>query len=107
MDNILVLGKENKLSLTEEAASIIKDLIKTEEETKKKIEEFKGLIIEEMRERKLKNFESNGVRVSYTAPTQFEDFDKKKFKEEHEDLYNDYVSFKERKDSIKITIKEV
>ena len=95
MDNILVLGKENKLSLTEEAASIMKDLIKTEEETKKKIEEFKSLIIEEMRARKLKNFESNGIRVSYTAPTQ------------DEDLYNDYVSFKERKDSIKITIKEV
>lgn len=49
--------------------------------------------------------EINGVTVSYVAESDTESFDKKKFRSEHPDLYDEYITFKKRASYITVKVK--
>lgn len=51
--------------------------------------------------------ETNGMTISYIAPTTRETFDSKKFKKELPEIYDEYVNFTPVKSSIRIKLKEV
>lgn len=77
----------------------IKELKEQEEELKEAIRaemEAKGIL-------KLED-ETNGMTISYIAPTHRETFDSKKFKADNPDLYDEYVRFSPVKSSIRIKL---
>lgn len=89
---------------------IAKDLIlleKEEKEIKKKKDEIKAAILTAMEERGIKQIKDEvlGMIITYTAPTQKEKFNTKKFKEENPSLYDDYIEFTDVKSSLRVTIK--
>ena len=67
----------------------------------------------EMKESLLRNMERNGIvslenemlKIKYIQPTTQERFDSKTFRQDHEDLYNEYVKFVEVRPQIRITKK--
>jgi len=87
-------------------------------ETSKKIREFekqvklikeqedilKKRILEEMERKHIIKLESSELLISYIAPTDRETFDSKKFKQDHQDLYDEYVSMTPVKSSIRIKV---
>ena len=72
---------------------------------KDKEEELKKIILEEMEEKNILKIENEEISISYVAPSERETFDTKKFREEHEELYDDYVKFTTVKPSIRIKLK--
>ena len=49
--------------------------------------------------------EINGLSISYIAETAREIFDSKKFKQEHSDMYDEYIKITPVKASIRIKVK--
>ena len=74
-------------------------------ELKAKEEEVKKIILEGMEERGLLEIETEELKVTYIAPTDTEYFDKTAFKKENQELYDKYVSMRERKSYIKLKVK--
>ena len=74
--------------------------IKEQEETLKKAikaeMEAKGIL-------KVQD-ETNGMTITYIAPTYRETFDSKKFKADNPDMYDEYVKFSPVKSSIRIKL---
>ena len=61
-----------------------------------------------MEEMEAKNFikiDTDVMTITYVAPTDREKFDSKRFREEHADLYDEYVSMIPVKSSIRIKVK--
>lgn len=93
-------------------ANKIIEAIKGFENEKKEIEEQE----KKLREKLLEAMEKYGqdkwsspdgtLNVSYTPENEVSTFDTKKFKEEHSDLYFEYLKTSTRKASIRITIKD-
>ena len=74
---------------------------------KEQEDELKQLILEEMEKQgiiKLED-ETSGLSINYIAKTYRESFDGKKFKEEHPDMYDDYIKMSPVKSSIRIKVK--
>lgn len=106
----------NELYKIEEGQLIIAkniiEAIKGFEKEKKEIEEQE----KQLREKLLEAMEKYGqdkwispdgsLRVAYTPENEVSTFDTNKFKEEHQDLYWEYLKTSKRKPSIRITIKE-
>ena len=97
---------ENGITLLDD--NVIKDLIKLEMEAKaiKEIQDnYKKAILEEMENRNILKLEDNNIAINYIAPSDRETFDSKKFKSEHQDLYDEYVKMTPVKSSIRIKVK--
>lgn len=68
---------------------------------------------DKVKEAVLKEMEANGVIkittpdlvITYVAPTDRENFDKKKFRSDHPSVYDDYVSMGKVKASVRIKVK--
>lgn len=104
-NDVLVLDQNNAISV--EVANKIIELEKKKKEIEDLEEKLKKAFCDEMRERKLKTVSFQNVSVTFVAGTNAERFDKKKFRQENEDLYNKYVSFGQKTaDYVKINIKE-
>lgn len=80
---------ERQIKLIEEAEKTLKEAIKAEMEAK-------GIL-------KVED-ETNGMIISYIAPSHREQFDSKKFKAEKPDLYDEYVKLTPVKSSIRIKL---
>lgn len=103
---LLVLNEGSYL-LDGEVAKKLVDFKRMMDELKTKQSEIQELIKKEMIEKNIKQIkdEINGVTISYVEPTERETFNSKKFRAEHEDLYDEYVNFSSVKDSVRISIK--
>ena len=75
----------------------------------RRLEERKAAIqasmLELMQSNHLKKAENERIRISYIAPSFRNTFDKAKFQEEHNDLYEKYMVKTETKASIRVSIK--
>ena len=80
---------ERQIMLIKEAEDALKEVIKAEMEAK-------GIL-------KVMD-ETNGMTITYIAPTSREMFDSKKFKADKPDIYDEYVKFTPVKSSIRIKI---
>ena len=80
---------ERQIKLIKEAEEALKEVIKAEMEAK-------GIL-------KVTD-ETNGMTISYIAPTSRETFDSKKFKADNPDMYDEYVRLTPVKSSIRIKI---
>lgn len=80
---------ERQIKFIEEQEKALKEAIKAEMEAK-------GIL-------KVKD-ETNGMTITYIAPTYRETFDSKKFKADKPDMYDEYVKLSPVKSSIKIKL---
>ncbi len=101
---LIVLNNE-EYSLNE---FIAKDLVALETEAKriKELQDnYKKAILEEMEAKQIIKIDTPEVLINYIASTDRETFDSKAFKEEHQDLYDEYVKMSPVKPSIRIKVK--
>lgn len=108
MSSELIKMVDNTPVLYDTAINNIKQIESKIKELKTLQDEYKARLIEEMKAKGLKGLkdETNGITITYVYPTTKETFNTKKFKEENASLYDEYVTFSEVKESIKITIKK-
>ena len=66
---------------------------------------LKQAILEEMEAKNVIKIDTDVMTITYVAPTDREKFDSKKFREDHADLYDEYVSMIPVKSSIRIKVK--
>lgn len=93
---ILDAEANRKIAEFERLAKLIK-----EEETK-----LKDAILEEMQEKGILKVETENLIITYIAPTDRERFDTKRFRAEHSDLHDEYVTMSKVKASVRIKVKE-
>lgn len=72
---------------------------------KEQEDNLKKAILEEMEQRQIVKIETPDLLISYVAPTDRKTFDSKSFREEHQELYDDYVKMTPVKSSIRIKVK--
>lgn len=82
---------------------LITDKIK---ELKKQEDKIKKAILEEMENKNILKIDTDEVSISYIASSDRETFDTKKFREEHSDLYDEFVKFTPVKSSIRVKVKD-
>ena len=96
---------EGELVLSEEASKTIADLERMASEIKKKQDEMKKAILEEMEAKNVVKLDNDIVTITYIATTDRETFDGKKFKADNPDLYDEYVKISPVKASVRIKVK--
>ena len=68
-------------------------------------DKLKQAILEEMEQKGIVKVETEEMTITYIAPTDREKFDSKRFRSEHADIYDEYVSMTPVKSSIRIKLK--
>lgn len=96
---------EGEFVISEEASKTIADLERMASEIKKKQDEMKKAILEEMEAKNVVKLDNDIVTISYIAATDRETFDSKKFKADNPDLYDEYVKISPVKPSVRIKVK--
>lgn len=66
---------------------------------------IKAQVLEQMLKHKDKSFDTGNLLITVMKPSTRESFDSKKFKEEHSDLYNQYIKTSQTKESLKLTLR--
>lgn len=74
-------------------------------ELKAKQDEFKEQILKEMKDKQILKLDTPEMTISFVDETFKESFDSKKFKQDHEDMYNDYVKLSSVKASVRVKLK--
>lgn len=67
--------------------------------------ELKSAILEEMEKYGILKLETDNLVISYYSPSDRETFDKDTFREDHPDMYDDYIKITPVKSSIRIKVK--
>lgn len=104
MDELIIM----KNDITVLNADISNTLMEIENQIKvlkEKEDLIKQHLLEEMENRNILKLEDNNIAINYIAPSDRETFDSKKFKSEHQDLYDEYVKMTPIKSSIRIKVK--
>ena len=101
----LIKIKNDLVTLDESVSKQIADFEKQIKELKEQEEEIKQAIIEQMELNDVIKFDTDELTITYIAPTERETFDSKLFKEEHQDLYDEYIKMTPVKSSIRIKVK--
>ena len=97
---------ENEVALLNPATSKqIYEFEKAMKELKEQEDELKKEILEEMEAKNIVKIDNGDFLISYVAPTERETFDSKAFKEEHQELYDEYIKFTPVKSSVRIKLK--
>ncbi len=86
-------------------ATKIREFEKQVKEIQAKEDELREKLLIAMRENGITKIDSEGLSITYIAPTKKETFDTKRIREERPDLYLEYVKVSNVKDSIKIRLK--
>lgn len=72
--------------------------------SKAKYDDIRDHIKAEMEVKGIKKFESPELMITYKAPYDAENFDKKRFKLEHPEMYDDYAGITHKSSSIVIKV---
>lgn len=104
----LIKVEEKQMIVAEEVISGIKNFEMQKKLIDYREQKLKDALIKAMRENNIKKWTSpdGTLSVSYTPETESTRFDSKRFEEEHQDLYWEYLKTSKRKESIRITIKD-
>lgn len=76
------------------------------EEMTRKIDAMKAKLLAAMEQGDVRKWVSDNLTISRVEPSIRFTFDSKRFKKEHEDIYNAYLKSSETKSSIRFTIKQ-
>ena len=102
-ENKLMIVNNNKLELTKDGIKFIKKMQKAKIELAKMEEQLKENFKEIFEETGTNKFvsEDGNFKATYIAETTTKKFDSKKFKTDHEDLYNKYQTSSKRSAYVK------
>lgn len=103
--NQLILSDNGALMLNAETAAQIAKLEQAYKSIKEKLDDYKDAILKEMEANSIQKIESEFVSLTYIAPTDRETFDSKAFRAAHKDLYDEYVTMKPVKSSLRVKVK--
>ena len=102
--NLIKIENETAL-LNADVSKKIADFEKQLKAIKEQEDILKQEILGEMEAKGIIKIETDDLMISYVASSDRETFDSKTFKEEHQDLYDDYVKMTPVKSSIRIKTK--
>ena len=99
MENELMIVNNNEIELTKEGIKFIKKVQKAKVELAKMEEQLKNMFQEQMEENGIKKYTSpdGTFKARYIEETTTIRFNNKKFKEEHKDLYDEYLTTSTKK----------
>jgi hypothetical protein len=105
MENLIKVENGNSL-LNAEVSNQIAEFERAMKAIKEQEEALKEAIRAEMEARGILKIEdeTNGMTITYVAPTTRETFDSKKFKADNPDMYDEYVKLSPVKSSIRIKL---
>lgn len=98
-----IVVTDDKLAELVQLKYYLDDLKKQGEEAERKYTEITETVKEMMKEKGIKTFENELVRITYVAPTTRESIDTKKLKAEEPEIAARYIKTAEIKDGIRIT----
>lgn len=104
-DTYLTPTEGGKELITRSAACILIEAKQMADYYSKKYKEIEQQLLAAMVEHKVKSWDTELMKATYTAPSESTTFDTKKFQEEHPELYKEYLKKSSRKESIRITIR--
>lgn len=87
-----------------ENETLLAEYLSLENEYKARADAIKQNLMKVMSENNIPAYKSSRLTVSYIMPAEKTDFDKARFKDEHPDLYNQYVTTKQTKPSVRVTL---
>lgn len=90
--------------MTQEAIDIITKAKYEADMSKARYEDIRDHIKAEMEVKKIKKFECPELAITYKAAYDSEKFDKKKFKLEHPEMYDDYAGITHNSASVVIKV---
>ena len=97
---------ENEIAILDpEVSEKIAEFEKQAKLIKEQEDNLKKAILEEMEQNQILKLDTPEILISYVAPSDRETFDSKTFKEDHQDLYDDYIKMTPVKSSIRIKLK--
>lgn len=98
---------ENGLSTLDLGTSLELKLIADKiKELKRRDEEIKKAILEEMESKNILKIDTDEVSISYIASSDRETFDTKNFRKKYSDLYDEFIKFTPVKSSIRVKVKD-
>lgn len=103
--NELIKIENDKGLLDPLVAEKIVKFEKAMKQLKKQEDDLKDAILKEMEAKNIIKLDTDDLAITYVASTDRETFDSKKFKEEHQDLYDEYVKMTPVKPSIRLKVK--
>lgn len=104
MEELIVVQNDVAL-LNIDASKTILEIENQIKYLKEKEELIKQVVLEEMERKNILKLEDNSLMINYIAPSNRETFDSRKFKKEHQDLYDEYIKISPVKSSLRIKIK--
>lgn len=91
--------------LSDEAITEIIEIENSKKALKAREETLKAALFEAMEANDIIKMGTSDLTVTRVLPTDRETFDTKRFREEHPDMYDDYVEMKPVKGSLRIKLK--
>ncbi|MBQ2289901.1 MAG: hypothetical protein II249_04450, partial [Bacteroidaceae bacterium] len=101
----LVPVKDEKQLITRSAVDILVEAKELADYYTKRYKEIEQQLLNAMVEHKVKSWDTELMKATYTPASKRTTFDEKKFQEEHPELYKEYLKTSTRKESIRITIR--
>lgn len=101
----LIKAHKDGFILEPEASEKIYQWETTIKQLKKREEDLKKAILEEMEANNIIKLETENIAITYIAPTDRETFDSKKFREICPEIYDEYVKITPVKASVRIKTK--
>lgn len=101
----LIKLENNVLVLDKETSQKIAEFEKTIKDMQEKEKALKEAILSEMQAKNIIKIDTEELTLTYVAPTTREDFKKDEFREQHPNLYDDFVKMTSIKASLRIKVK--
>ena len=105
MNEVIILN-DGVPCLASEISTQIAEFERSIKAMEKQRDDLKKAIQEAMENAGVLKIDNDEVTINYIAPCDAEYFDKAKFKKEHPDIHDQYISMKPRNAYIKISAKE-
>lgn len=100
-----LIPQEENMLITRSAVDILIEAKQMSEYYTKRYKDIKQQLLNAMVEHKVKSWDTETLKATYTPASESTTFDSKKFQEEHPELYNQYLKKSTQKETIRITIR--
>lgn len=101
-----LLTSENDLAELYEAEKIIEYFENEKTKAEENVRVVRERIIESMKKQGITHFENDKIIITYIPPTQAENFDSKRFRQEQPEIANQYIKIVDKKEQVRIKLKE-
>ena len=105
MNDLIVKSESGGMELSSSALNTLMKYEETLAALKTDYDEYKKKLLREMEKKNVIKVETDGIRINYIAETDRETFNSKAFRNEHPDLYDEYVTISPVKASVRIKVK--